>query len=134
MSRAVADPLVWRAACVVSVALFVALSVAATIGPLPGDLSVRELALGLGPALRGVAAAVNLGGTWRVLLPATIVLLAVSTAMRRRWWLWAAALAVAPALEGGWKAVVGRPRPQGPAFGFPSGHVTAVSAFVVVLL
>jgi undecaprenyl-diphosphatase len=30
--------------------------------------------------------------------------------------------------------VVGRPRPQGPAFGFPSGHVTAVAAFGVILL
>jgi len=134
MSRTLPEARTWRAACLTSIVLLLALSVVAAAGPLPGDVAVRDLALAAAPALHGAAAQVNHGGTWRVLLPATVVLMAAAPLVRRRWWLWCAALVVAPAVEGAWKTIVGRPRPQGGSLGFPSGHVTAMATFGVILL
>ena len=129
------DPARWRALCLGALALFLVLSAGAALGTLPGDLAVRALVrahLGseAGPLFHGV----NLGGTWLVLLPATALLFALSPHARRRWWLWCAVLVIAPNIENGWKVLVGRTRPMGPAFGFPSGHATAAAAYVVTAL
>ena len=129
------DPARWRALCLGALALFLVLSAGAALGTLPGDLAVRALVrahLGseAGPLFHGV----NLGGTWLVLLPATALLFALSPHARRRWWLWCAVLVIAPNIENGWKVLVGRARPVGPAFGFPSGHATAAAAYVVTAL
>lgn len=129
------DPARWRALCLGALALFLVLSAGAALGTLPGDLAVRALVrahLGTeaGPLFHGV----NLGGTWLVLLPATALLFALSPHARRRWWLWCAVLVIAPNIENGWKVLVGRTRPMGPAFGFPSGHATAAAAYVVTAL
>jgi undecaprenyl-diphosphatase len=129
------DPARWRALCLGALALFLVLSAGAALGTLPGDLAVRALVrahLGseAGPLFHGV----NLGGTWLVLLPATALLFALSPHARRRWWLWCAVLVIAPNIENGWKVLVGRARPVGLAFGFPSGHATAAAAYVVTAL
>lgn len=125
----------WRAIAIGSFALFLLLSLAASQGPLPGDLPVRAAVRAwLTPSLTAIAQTVNLGGTWMVLGPAAVLLFALSPHARRRWWLWALALATAPVVENAWKAVVARPRPEGTAYGFPSGHATAAAAFVVVAL
>jgi undecaprenyl-diphosphatase len=70
----------------------------------------------------------ELGNKW-VLAPAVLLLLLGVPAARRRWWLWVGVLLVAPVLEDLTKPLVGRGRPEGTAFGFPSGHVTAAAAF-----
>jgi undecaprenyl-diphosphatase len=88
----------------------------------------------LGPAVIAILHAVNLGGTWMVLLPVSALLFALSAHARRRWWVWCLALVCAPLLENAWKALVARPRPEGTAYGFPSGHATAAAVFVVVAL
>jgi membrane-associated phospholipid phosphatase len=129
------DPARWRALCLGALALFLLLSAGAALGPLPGDVAVRALVraqLGseAGPLFHGV----NRGGTWLVLLPATALLFALSAHARRRWWLWCAVLVLAPVIEDGWKVLVGRTRPEGPALGFPSGHATAAAAYVVSAL
>ncbi len=125
----------WRALALGSLAAFLLLSLAAAHGPLPGDVAIRAAAkASLGPAIVGVLHAVNVGGTWIVLLPATGLLFALSRHARTRWWIWCLALASAPLVENGWKALVARPRPEGPAYGFPSGHATAAAVFVVIAL
>jgi membrane-associated phospholipid phosphatase len=99
-------------------------------GVLPGEAAVYEAVGGwASPAATALFRWINeLGNKW-ALAPAALILLAGLPAARRRWWLWVAALLLAPALEGLAKAAVGRPRPEGPAPGFPSGHVTAAAAF-----
>lgn len=125
----------WRALTLGALALFLLLSVAAAQGPLPGDVGLRAAVRAeLPPEAVAVAHAVNLGGTWMVLLPAAAGLYALSRHARARWWLWGLALVLAPVVEGAWKALVGRPRPEGVAHGFPSGHATAAAVFVVVAI
>jgi undecaprenyl-diphosphatase len=129
------DPARWRALCLGALALFLVLSAGAALGTLPGDVVVRALVRAYvgseaGPFFHGV----NHGGTWLVLLPATAILFALSPHARRRWWLWCAVLILAPNIENGWKVLVGRTRPEGHAFGFPSGHATATAAYVVSAL
>ena len=125
----------WRALALGSLAAFLLLSLAAAHGPLPGDVAIRAAAkASLGPAVVGVLHFVNMGGTWIVLLPATGLLFALSRHARKRWWLWCLALASAPLVENAWKALVARPRPEGTAYGFPSGHATAAAVFVVIAL
>ena len=125
----------WRAVAVGSAVLFLLLSVVATQGPLPGDPAARALVKSwTTPVALSLAHVMNVGGTWMVLLPATALLFAVSRHARRRWWLWCVALAGAPMIENAWTGLVGRPRPVGPAYGFPSGHATAAAVFVVVAL
>jgi undecaprenyl-diphosphatase len=70
----------------------------------------------------------QLGNKW-VLAPAPLLLLWAVPPARRRWWLWLGALVLAPILEDLAKLVVGRLRPEGVSFGFPSGHVTAAAVF-----
>jgi undecaprenyl-diphosphatase len=125
----------WGRLAVGTAVVFLLLSLAATAGPLPGDVAVREQVRALaGPAAEAVARWVNLGGSWPALAPAALLLLAVSSDARRRWWLWAAVLLIAPMIEGSWKALVARPRPHAGSFGFPSGHATATAALGVILL
>ena len=125
----------WRAICLVTLVLFLALSaVAATVGILPGDVAIRRAVLDtMGDPLHGVALVVNPGGRWWVLGPALLVLLWYSPVARRHWWLWWILLVFAGGMEKIFKYVVGRPRPSGSSSGFPSGHTTAATAFAVML-
>jgi undecaprenyl-diphosphatase len=72
---------------------------------------------------------VNYAGEKLVLIPAMVVLYAVFPRARRRWWIWAALMLAAPTAEGLVKLMVGRARPLGEGFAFPSGHATAASAY-----
>ena len=125
-----------RAVLVVLVAFFVALAGAVVfLGALPADAAVREgLLTWTSPAVVGMMRIVNRAGDWRVLLPATLVLLLVFTRARERWWIWIALMIAAPMVEGLLKVAIGRPRPEGLAFGFPSGHATAAAAFFGAIL
>jgi membrane-associated phospholipid phosphatase len=125
-----------RAALTVLGAFFVALGAAvATIGVLPADAAVREALLGwTSPAVIRLMRVVNRGGDWRLLLPGTLLLLAVFRRARERWWLWIGLMIVAPVAEGLLKIVIGRARPESLAFGFPSGHATAAAAFFGAVL
>jgi undecaprenyl-diphosphatase len=62
------------------------------------------------------------------------VLLTWSSIARRRWWLWSGIIPLAGGFEQLFKLVLGRPRPRGVNWGFPSGHVTAVATFAVLML
>ena len=125
-----------RAALTVLGAFFVALAAAvAMMGVLPADAAVRETLLGWAtPAVVGLMRIVNHGGDWRVLFPATLLLLALFRRARERWWLWIVLMIAAPATEGLLKIAIGRARPESAAFGFPSGHATAAAAFFGAVL
>jgi membrane-associated phospholipid phosphatase len=125
-----------RAALTVLGAFFVALGAAvAMIGVLPADAAVREALLGWAtPAVIGLMRIVNYGGDWRVLFPATLLLLVLFRRARERWWLWIVLMIAAPAAEGLLKIAIGRARPESVAFGFPSGHATAAAAFFGAVL
>jgi undecaprenyl-diphosphatase len=110
---------------------------AATLGALPADVIVREALLAAAtPAVVAVMRVVNGAGDWRLLVPGALVVFAVFRQARARWWAWSSAMLAAPILETAFKQLVGRPRPEGTAMGFPSGHATAAAAFfgVVMLL
>ena len=126
----------WRIVCLVTLGAFLGLSVAAfATGVLPGDLALRQELLEPHAGLvERLARVVNQAGTWHVLLPATALLLALSRAARRHWWLWCAIMLGSSLLEHGFKFMVGRPRPSGFSLGFPSGHSTAAATFAVVLI
>jgi membrane-associated phospholipid phosphatase len=129
-------PLHPRAVLIVLWAFFVALGGAvAFIGILPADAAVREALLGgATPAVVTLMRIVNYGGDWRVLLPGTLLLLAVFRRARERWWVWIALMVTAPMTEGLLKIAIGRARPEGPTYGFPSGHATAAAAFFGAVL
>ena len=115
-----------------SAGVFAALALLVSLqGWLPGERALEEAILGwASPAVISVFQGINYLGDKRVVLPATLLLLWVTPAgARRRWWLWAAVMVAAPLLEGVGKEIIGRPRPVENAFGFPSGHATAASAF-----
>jgi len=126
----------WRAACLASVAAFAALGLIALIaGVAPGDMATRQgLIDGRTATTLEVARWVNHGGTFRVLAPAMLLLFALSPVARRHWWLWGATLAGSGLAEAAAKFLVGRPRPAGESFGFPSGHSTAAATFAVILI
>ena len=116
--------------CFVTLALFVV-----TTGVTVMDTSVRDGLLAAGsPVVLGVMRVVNLAGYWWVLLPGTLLLVAVFERARAQWWVWAALMLAAPILEWSLKHVVGRPRPEHVSFGFPSGHATASAAFFGAVL
>lgn len=125
-----------RTVLVVLGAFFVALAGAvALIGVLPADAAVRETLLAWAtPAVVAVMRVVNYGGDWRILLPGTLLLLLAFRPPRRRWWIWLTLMLAAPLIEGLLKIVIGRTRPEGSAFGFPSGHATAAAAFCGAVL
>lgn len=126
----------WRRACVAGLLGLAALSaLASTVGVFPLEAELREALLRhVSPGVEAFARWVNYGGGWQFLLPATLVLLAVSPAGRRHWWLWASVLPLGALGEGALKTLVGRTRPEGAAMGFPSGHVTAAAAFAVMMI
>ena len=117
-------------------AFFAAVAGAVVLGGvLPVDTAVRAgLLAWASPAVLDVMRIVNYGGDWRILLPATVLLVLVFERARPRWWIWIALMIAAPITEGLLKLAVGRPRPESAAFGFPSGHATAAAAFAGAVL
>ena len=126
----------WRLVCLISLGVFLGLGLAVyATGALPGDMFLlRELAAWDGGLTSELARLVNHAGRAQVLVPATILLFCLSPAARRRCWLWCAVLIGAPLLQNALKFVVGRSRPDGLSPGFPSGDVTAATAFGLVLI
>jgi undecaprenyl-diphosphatase len=120
----------------VSALAFVVLALSALVLPPPAaEVSLREQLLQLDTGRASdVLRAIDLAGTWRVILPGTLLLFALAPRARRRWAVWAAALLAAPAAETFFKFVIGRPRPEGLSMGFPSGHATAAAAFFGALI
>lgn len=115
-----------------SAGIFLALALFVHLGGwLPGERALEETVVGwASPTVISIFQALNYLGDKRILLPATLLLLWSAPAdARRRWWLWAGVMVAAPVLEGLGKEVIGRLRPMGNAYGFPSGHATAASAF-----
>lgn len=108
---------------------FLALATAVSlVGALPGDAWTREAILGwASPAFVAVMRAVNHAGSWPVLAPAAVLLVLLSPRIRGAWWVWLPTFVVAPLIEGAAKFVVGRTRPEGHAYGFPSGHAAAAA-------
>ena len=126
----------WRIVCLLTLGAFAGLGVAAfATGLLPGDLAVREeLLQGRTNLAYHVALVMNEAGTWHVLLPAALLLFFLSSEARRHWWLWSALLLGSSVVEHAVKLLVGRPRPSGFSFGFPSGHTTAAATCAVILI
>ena len=126
----------WRALSLGGAALFLGLaSFVFAVGLLPGDTAVYEEVLARRtPAIHQFFSWVNIFGSWTGLLPASLVLLAISPEARKRWWLIVLVLLGAPLIEQGAKLLVGRPRPRGRAMGFPSGHMTGAAAFAVIAI
>ena len=126
----------WGAIALTSAALFIVLALSLRVS------GVLPLEKALYAAIHGWASAeivslfgwINYLGDRRVLLPATLLLLWIAPGEARRWWwLWAGVMVLAPIVEGFGKELIGRPRPTGSAFGFPSGHVTAASTYFLLL-
>jgi membrane-associated phospholipid phosphatase len=116
---------------IVTAVAFVVLALAAAlVGTFGADTAIREwLLASASPHVIGMMRVVNVAGDWRFLLPATLVLFVVFDRARRTWWVWLALMVAAPLAETVMKIAVGRPRPEAAAYGFPSGHVTAASAY-----
>jgi len=81
------------------------------------------------PGVVRVMKVVNYAGEKLVLIPAMVVLYVVFRRARRQWWIWAALMVAARIAERLVKLAVGRARPMGEGFAFPSGHVTAAAAY-----
>jgi membrane-associated phospholipid phosphatase len=126
----------WRALCLVLLGAFLGMSlVVHTVGLLPGDVPLHdEILKGRGTVLHAIARWMDYGGKWIVLAPAMLLLFACSRAARRHWWLWCALMPIGGTVEQAFKFLVGRPRPRGVNWGFPSGHVTAAATFSVILV
>ncbi len=119
-----------------STGCFLAVAAAITLVSVnPVDAVVRDALLGLAsPPVLEVMEFVNRAGSWRVLLPGTVLLFVVFERARRRWWVWATLMIAAPVAEGLLKMLFERPRPESPDFGFPSGHATAAAAFAGAII
>jgi membrane-associated phospholipid phosphatase len=125
----------WGLIAVVAAGIVAVAALAAATGVLPGEAALRAVVRGMSSyEVRQLARAIRPLGTWWGLVPGLLVLLAVSRHARQRWWLWGTALIVAPLAGEALQELVGRLRPQGSAFGFPSGHATAVAAFAVATI
>src|SRR5262245_20530172 len=117
---------------VVAALTFIAIgAAAAAIGPLPGDVPLRTWLVTRVPSwLATFLGWMTHAGDWRVVFPATSLLL-VSPRIRRCWWIWLPAIIGAPWLaDNVVKTIVARPRPEAPDYGFPSGHTTAIAAYM----
>src|SRR5262249_57545201 len=110
---------------------FVALTAAIWLfGPVPLDRQVLDAISALAtPGVVSALKVVNYAGEKLVLIPAMVVLYAVFPRARRQWWIWAVLMLAAPTAEGLLKLMVGRARPMGEGFAFPSGHATAAAAY-----
>jgi undecaprenyl-diphosphatase len=126
----------WRALSLGGAVLFLGLGVLVfAVGLLPGDSTIYEEVMARRtPAVREFFSWVNIFGSWTGLLPACLVLIAISPEARKRWWLVALVLLGAPVIEHAAKLLVGRTRPRGHAMGFPSGHMTGAAAFAVIAI
>jgi undecaprenyl-diphosphatase len=120
-----------RAVLIVGTGCLATLAAAVVLwGVPPGDAAVREMLLGLAsPAVIAAMKLANLGGDRIVLAPATILLVLLVPRARARWWLWVLLMFAAPLFEGLLKVAIGRVRPEGSGYAFPSGHATAAAAF-----
>ncbi|HEV8226828.1 MAG TPA: phosphatase PAP2 family protein [Methylomirabilota bacterium] len=126
----------WRGLSIGGAALFVGLGVLVfVVGLLPGDSSLYdEVMARRTPDIITFFTWVNVFGSWKGLLPAAVLLFAISPEARKRWWLVVIVLLAAPIVEQTAKYLVGRPRPRGKAFGFPSGHMTGAASFAVIAI
>jgi len=125
-----------RAVLAVAGGAFVVLALAAILlETLPLDAAVRTTLLDwASPPVLRMMRVINYAGDWRVLLPGTLLLLALSVRARVRWWVWVAVMVAAPLAEWTIKHAIGRPRPEDLSLGFPSGHATAAGAFFGAVL
>jgi membrane-associated phospholipid phosphatase len=122
----------WGLLAIAALGIVAVTAIIAATGILPGETDLRALVRGLSTTeLRWLARRIRPLGTWWGLVPWLLLLLAMSSHARRRWWLWGAALIAAPLCGEALQVMVGRHRPHGSALGFPSGHATAVAAFAV---
>jgi len=124
-----------RGVLLVALAAFTALAGAALVGVLPADEAVRHTLIGFAsPGVLKVMRVINAAGDWRLLLPGTILLFIVFPQARLRWWIWAVLMIGAATGPDFMKWVIGRPRPEGTALGFPSGHATGAAAYFGALI
>lgn len=125
-----------RGVLILTAACLLVLTAAAVLwGVVPADGAVRDALLAVAsPTVVTLMKVVNYGGTKWVLVPATLMMLAIVPRARRRWWLWLLLMLVAPLAEGLIKITIARPRPEGTGLGFPSGHATAAAAFFGALI
>jgi membrane-associated phospholipid phosphatase len=122
----------WRITFLGSAGVFLALALLVGLGGLlPGEEWIYGAIIGwISPTGVAFFRIVRYLGRWQFLFPATLLLIWFAPPdARRRWWLWAAVMIVAPMAEGAGKEIIARPRPSGSALGFPSGHVTAAAAY-----
>jgi len=120
-----------RGMLILMAACFIAMTVAVILGGAhAADAGARDSLLALNtPVVVAIMRVITqLGHAW-FLVPAMVVLLAVFAEARTRWWIWVGVMLLAPIAEATLKALIGRPRPFDPSFGFPSGHATAAATF-----
>ena len=132
----IAPALRWRITFLGSAGVFLALALLVrSWGVLPGERLIYDAIVGwTSPTGVSIFKVIRYLGTWKFLLPATLLLIWLAPAeARRRWWLWAGVMVFASFVEGVAKEIIGRPRPGGHAFGFPSGHVTAAATYFSLL-
>ena len=93
-------PRVW--VLVVALVLFGLLTLGVIVlGTLPGEAAARDALLTLaGPPVVAVLRVINYAGSWRLLLPATLLLLVAFPLARARWWIWVGLMLAVPAAEG----------------------------------
>jgi membrane-associated phospholipid phosphatase len=116
---------------ILTTGFFVATSLAVILaGAHPADGAVRDslLALNTPVVVALMKVITQLGHAW-FLVPGTVGLVMAFAEARARWWVWVGVMLLAPIAEATFKALIGRPRPFDPSFGFPSGHATAAATF-----
>ena len=88
----------WRGLSLGGATLFVALAVVVfAVGLLPGDTTLYDGVMARRtPDVVTFFSWVNIFGSWKGLVPAALVLFAISPEARKRWWLVALVLLVAP--------------------------------------
>lgn len=120
-----------RGMLILTAACFVAMTAAVILGGAhAADAGARDSLLALNtPVVVAIMRVITqLGHAW-FLAPAMAALLAVFAEARARWYIWVGIMLLAPIAEATLKALIGRPRPFDPSFGFPSGHATAAATF-----
>jgi undecaprenyl-diphosphatase len=120
-----------RGLLVASAVTFMALAtVTVALGALPGDAPVRDTLLAWAtPGVLAVMRVVNYGGDKYVLAAGCLLMFVAFPAARARWWVWAGLMIATFTTEGLFKLLVARQRPESVAYGFPSGHAAASTAF-----
>jgi membrane-associated phospholipid phosphatase len=119
-----------RLILVLAGAAFVLLTATALEGTVAGEAELRRaLMRWASPAVVDVLRVLNFAGDWRVILPCGVILIALLPRARARWWVWLGLIIAVPLVIGAVQYLVGRTRPEDLSLGFPSGHVTAATAF-----